>query len=158
LKHLIHSEEGLSLLEVVVSLLLITTILLSFFGLFIQSKKTGITSEEMVDATYLAQQEMEDIYLISRQSFLDKAEADLSALNYRLTDTQSLACAQPASKDYDHYSAVKAFSKTSGPYVIETAISSVCGFDYLANVSINVYEASILKSSVENMYLWRMRN
>lgn len=56
------NERGISLLEVVVSLLLISIILISFFGLFIQSKKTGKTSEEIVDATYVAQETMEYVY------------------------------------------------------------------------------------------------
>ncbi|HBT70926.1 MAG TPA: prepilin-type cleavage/methylation domain-containing protein, partial [Lysinibacillus sp.] len=37
------NEGGFSLIEVVASLILITIILLSFFGLFIQSNKTSKT-------------------------------------------------------------------------------------------------------------------
>ncbi len=59
MKKFFNNERGISLVEVVASLLLISIILISFFGLFIQSKKAGKTSEEIVDATYVAQETME---------------------------------------------------------------------------------------------------
>lgn len=59
---LLKEECGISLVEVVASLVLITIILISFFSFFIQSKKTHVTSESIVDATYMAQKEMEELY------------------------------------------------------------------------------------------------
>ncbi|SFQ47916.1 hypothetical protein SAMN05421670_2264 [Psychrobacillus psychrotolerans] len=56
------SEKGLTLIEILASIILVTIILSAFFSFFIQSAKTGKTSEEVVDATYLAQVEMEKIY------------------------------------------------------------------------------------------------
>lgn len=59
---LLKEERGISLVEVVASVVLITIILISFFSFFIQSKKTHIASESIVDATYIVQQEMEELY------------------------------------------------------------------------------------------------
>lgn len=59
---LLEEERGISLVEVAASIVLITIILISFFTFFIQSKKLHVTSESVVDATYIAQQEMEEIY------------------------------------------------------------------------------------------------
>ncbi|GLC87267.1 prepilin-type N-terminal cleavage/methylation domain-containing protein [Lysinibacillus piscis] len=58
----IKNDDGLSLLEVVVALLLIGIILISFFALLLQSNKTTHKSNVIMDATYVAQQEMEKIY------------------------------------------------------------------------------------------------
>lgn len=63
----ILSTKGLTLIEVLLSIILISIILFSFFTFFIQSAKTGKTSEEVVDATYLAQVEMERVYEHSRK-------------------------------------------------------------------------------------------
>lgn len=58
----VRQERGLTLIEVIASILLISIILLSFMGMFLQSNKTTATSDDIVDATYLAQKEMESIY------------------------------------------------------------------------------------------------
>jgi len=60
------NNKGLTLVEVLASIILISIILFTFFSFFIQSAKTGESSEEVVDATYLAQGEMEKLYEISR--------------------------------------------------------------------------------------------
>lgn len=57
-----QKEQGVSLLEVIVSIVLIAIILLSFSTIFLQSKKTNVLSESFVDATYRAQEDMETVY------------------------------------------------------------------------------------------------
>lgn len=51
----LQQEQGISLVEVVASIVLITIILISFSGFFLQSKKIHVASESIVDATYVAQ-------------------------------------------------------------------------------------------------------
>ncbi|WP_449441891.1 prepilin-type N-terminal cleavage/methylation domain-containing protein [Ureibacillus acetophenoni] len=41
MKKYIQNENGITLLEVVISLLIITIIFISFFGMFVQSKKAN---------------------------------------------------------------------------------------------------------------------
>ncbi|MGE7978670.1 type II secretion system protein [Psychrobacillus sp. NPDC093200] len=61
----IHNEKGLTLVELLVAIIIVTIILLSFLTFFLQSAKTGKSSEKIVDATYLAQTEMERFYELS---------------------------------------------------------------------------------------------
>lgn len=62
------NETGLSLLEVVASIVLLTIILLSVASMLIQSSKTTSTSEDIIDATYIAQREMEDLYNYAKKN------------------------------------------------------------------------------------------
>src|SRR5699024_8937847 len=55
-------EKGLTLVEVLASFVILSIVLVIFLSIFIQSAKTNQTSEEIVDATYIAQTEMELIY------------------------------------------------------------------------------------------------
>ncbi|KYG89112.1 hypothetical protein A0U40_13900 [[Bacillus] sp. KCTC 13219] len=61
IKHL-NNHEGMTLVEVVAALVLIGIVLISFFGLLIQSNKTTHKSNDIMDATYVAQMEMENLY------------------------------------------------------------------------------------------------
>ncbi|MEC1179249.1 prepilin-type N-terminal cleavage/methylation domain-containing protein [Metasolibacillus meyeri] len=61
IKHL-KNNQGMSLIEVVAALLIIGIMLISFFGLLIQSNKTTHKSHDIMDATYMAQIEMENLY------------------------------------------------------------------------------------------------
>ncbi|WP_042472150.1 type IV pilus modification PilV family protein [Bacillus ndiopicus] len=58
----LKNEQGMSLVEVVAALLIIGIVLISFFGLLIQSNKTTHKSNDIMDATYMAQKEMESLY------------------------------------------------------------------------------------------------
>ncbi len=58
----------MSLIEVVAALLIIGIVLISFFALLIQSNKTTHKSNDIMDATYVAQIEMEKIYNASRSA------------------------------------------------------------------------------------------
>lgn len=62
---LLRNNKGFSLIEVIAALLIITIILLSFFSILIQTKKTEVRSNETVVATYIAQAAMEEIYYLS---------------------------------------------------------------------------------------------
>lgn len=61
----ISNEHGVTLVELLASIVLITLILTTFITIFIQSAKTYKTSENIIDATYVAQAEMEKIYAVS---------------------------------------------------------------------------------------------
>lgn len=78
------NNKGLTLVEVLASVILISVILFTFFSFFIQSAKTGKTSEEVVDATYLAQVEMEKLYEISNKGdFKSGINEIVNSLNYK---------------------------------------------------------------------------
>lgn len=62
----LRREDGLSLIEVVASIVLLAIILLSFYYMFVQSAKTTRTSEDIIEATYIAQTEMEKLYTLTK--------------------------------------------------------------------------------------------
>lgn len=66
LKKYVQKENGISLVEVIASIVLISIILLSFYKLFLQSATTTKTTEHIIDATYVAQTEMEKFYSLSK--------------------------------------------------------------------------------------------
>jgi len=76
-------ENGLTLVEVLASVVLLTIIITIFLNVFIQSAKTNTTSEEVVDATYLAQTEMEQIYIKSTETKYSERENAFGNLGYR---------------------------------------------------------------------------
>lgn len=78
------NNKGLTLVEVLASIILISIILFTFFSFFIQSAKTGKSSEEVVDATYLAQVEMEKLYEISNKGdFKSGINEIVNSLSYK---------------------------------------------------------------------------
>ena len=71
-------------MKYLVSIILITIIITTFFSLFIQSARTGKTSEEVVDATYIAQTEMEKIYEINKREKLKNGIGEIvNKLSYK---------------------------------------------------------------------------
>src|SRR5690625_4426450 len=82
------NENGLTLVEVLASVVLLTIIITIFLNVFIQSAKTNTTSEEVVDATYLAQTEMERIYSKSLTSEHSKPENGIRELDYNLLSSE----------------------------------------------------------------------
>ena len=73
MKILKQNESGFTLLEIVAAVLLLSIIFIGFFSLFISSKKVGVASEEIVDATYINQQVMEEVYSLSQTYTIQKS-------------------------------------------------------------------------------------
>ena len=75
-KFVLLNSDGISIIEAVASLLIITLILISFFSLIVQANKTGKASEQIIDATYVGQVEMEKIYEFKNIAKISTLEAD----------------------------------------------------------------------------------
>lgn len=56
------NQDGLTLVELLGSIVILSIILVSFLGFFIQSARTTKVSGEIIDASYIAQQQAEEIY------------------------------------------------------------------------------------------------
>ncbi|QDQ01890.1 prepilin-type N-terminal cleavage/methylation domain-containing protein [Lysinibacillus fusiformis] len=67
-----NNESGITLVEVIASLVIITIILVSFFSFFINTAKTTKTSNNIFDATYYAQKEMEELYNLTQTTVVLK--------------------------------------------------------------------------------------
>ncbi len=139
------NEGGFSLIEVVASLILITIILLSFFGLFIQSNKTSKTSSTIVDSTYLAQNEMENIF----REIKGRTEEQLAGqLLYTNTENpQYISCSKNSK-----FSTIWSYEKQMEDRRFILTIKRHCQYEYLDTIVIEVYENNVLKSKMENIY------
>ncbi len=137
---LLGNQQGISLIEVLVSIVIITIILLSFFGLYVQSNKTDHTSEQIVDATYTAQLEMEKIYELSKIYTLDNLTNGLSTIGYAISQEQN-----------------NTYTKVQGNIYIKLRIRDYNSSNTLKNTIVEVYEDNVLKSKMENIYSWKVK-
>src|SRR5699024_4621116 len=64
--------------EVLASIVILSIVVTTFLLVFSQTAKTTKQSEEKVDATYIAQTEMENMYEMSRDSTLEETYGKLS--------------------------------------------------------------------------------
>lgn len=85
------NELGLSLIEVIASILLLSIILISIFTMLTQSAKTTKNSEEIIQATYLAQTEMEIFYSYSKKYPYDNFKSNFQNLECSV-DSVSTKC------------------------------------------------------------------
>lgn len=151
----IRTEKGFTLVEVIAAVILIGIILISFIGIFVQTTKTRVASEQLVDATYYAQQEMEKIYLLSQLDFslIDSGmkdngytkEIDARPINYDTSKTTTY-------KNSDTYDYT----------IYVTFKEKIDGQPKLNGVVVEVYEEQngslVRKSIMENIYIWGRSN
>ncbi|WP_431029586.1 hypothetical protein [Lysinibacillus sp. LZ02] len=158
---LLKSEKGITLLETVVSLLLISIILISFFSFFVQSKKTNSSSESISEATYIAQKEMEQIYTLSKSSsLLNLSTTYLQGLEYTSVYPTGIGntnnCTGTANTNQTVYSAIFAYERPIENYTSKVTISTLCNYTNAGNVLIEITDSNNnLKATVENIYIWQ---
>jgi Tfp pilus assembly protein PilE len=58
----ICSERGITLIEIIASIAILTLIIMTFIPMFTQSMRSTKLSTDMLDATYIAQSTMENVY------------------------------------------------------------------------------------------------
>jgi competence protein ComGC len=85
LKSLIKSNTGSIFVEILISLILISMVLLTFMSMFVTSAKVNRKSRDVLDATYFAQNLMEELYDLSLSKSLETSLAELQ--NSILTDS-----------------------------------------------------------------------
>lgn len=85
----IRNEDGASLAELLATIVIFSIIMLFFVSVFISSSKTNMKSNEQVDATYVAQKEMEKIYSKSVTTQFVYREDGLVDLDYVKDDDAS---------------------------------------------------------------------
>ena len=96
-KNLLSSSKGLTLIEILGSIVILGIISVSFITLFIQSARTTTISEIMLDATYLAQTQMEEFYHLKNLS--DKELTDLG-FEKKEMDCENASCYSKESEGY----------------------------------------------------------
>lgn len=142
-KKIISNENGVTIVEVIASFVLLVVVVSSFFMLYVQTAKTGKSSETIVDATYLAQTEMEKIF---KKSTEDRNNPGLNLAMIK----ESLAF-----KPVDLSSTAPVlFQKSASSYLIILKIRENKN-NTLKNIVIEVTEGTKLKSKMETVVQWR---
>lgn len=151
------NEEGVSLVEVVASVVLLTFIILSGYYMFVQSAKTTKTSEDIIDATYIAQTEMEELYSLSQtpgaSSFHDTV---IDGTYFKGSDATNKTAFQGIDIDGNPYDYYLKNNSTSDMEVRLTYDDFNIGSSKLVRVVIRVYDKNgdILKAQMETTLDW----
>lgn len=128
-------NQGFTLIEVLVSLSLISMILTAVLGVFVFSAKSSKSSKESFDATYIARNHMEMIYGLSKtvdfESGLDRLRTEKGF--ERLSLSENL------------------FGKTVEEKYVTISLKE---WGNLIDVIVNVYEDSILRAKMETLLIW----
>ena len=142
------NQSGVSLLEVLASTILIAILLLSFYTMLISSAKTTKTAETIIDYTYLAQKEMENLYEKSNTSSTsdwNDIKNHISSLGYVYLEERN------------GYTIFKNTMIKENVYIlIKIKMHDPTNYTDLTNVIIEVYDAekSVQKSKMETILLW----
>lgn len=95
------NENGLTLIEVLASVVILTLIITTFLMMFLQSAKTNKASEKIIDSTYYAQVEMENIYAISELTSFENRKTEMkNRLQYETSDSIHFIKDDSKSKKY----------------------------------------------------------
>lgn len=130
--HNICNKKGSTLVEVIASFVILVILLVSFFTLFIQTKQTTKSSETIVDATYVAQTEMENFYSISKKYTFNHKEDGITDLHY-----QNASCANTYFKEDAQYPG----------YTIALQLAQNAQFpSNLSDMTITVYDKKTLEN------------
>ncbi|WP_397539477.1 hypothetical protein [Rummeliibacillus pycnus] len=140
------NEKGATLVEVIASFVILVILLISFFTLFIQTKQTTKSSAQVVDATYLAQTEMEEIYKYSKDNGLNRSIIE-NDLGYKPEDS---TVTNPRS-----------YTKSSSKPLINLRIADNKNVDGsinkdLMNVIVEVKEDTVTKAKMETVVKWKV--
>ncbi|ELK48103.1 prepilin-type N-terminal cleavage/methylation domain-containing protein [Halobacillus sp. ACCC02827] len=95
----LQSERGVTLLEIVVSMTILFIVLIVAFPLFTQSQRSSSVSSNMLDATYIAQKKMEDVYHLSTSIPFQQVETALAPMK-RMAETEKTLQMEEAADGY----------------------------------------------------------
>lgn len=139
---LFSNQKGLTLVELLASIVILSIIVVTFTTFFIQSAKTTSMSSDITDATYIAQTEMEEIYHISTITTYDDTIQQLKQKYQQCANDATKLCTT-----IDTYYVQVTF------YDSEDAIDTTTTL--LKNVLIQVYNSSNkLEAQMETKLLW----
>jgi len=141
-----NNENGLTLVEVLVSVVLLTIIITIFINVFIQSAKTNMTSEKIVDATYLAQTEMEKIYSKSIETKYNERENIFLELGYSPLSTENEWWLFGKQLDESYYARVK---------IQKNSMEESENMNRLIVTIHNGSAAEKTQAQMENILLWK---
>ena len=103
-KQLIENEDGVTLVELLAALAILAIIVTSFLAFFIQSARTSSQASHVNEATFLAQQQMEEVVYYSSNFTFKETESGLgllpdSGIYYKRTSVDGYLIRTELSKD-----------------------------------------------------------
>ena len=93
-------ESGVTLIELLASLAILTLIVASFLGFFIQSARTTSRTSEVDEATFLAQEEMEELVYLSSNGIIPEGFDEGESINYERTYTVKISYKEDTNELY----------------------------------------------------------
>ncbi|KGP72634.1 type IV pilus modification PilV family protein [Pontibacillus yanchengensis] len=84
---LLFSNRGLTLIEVLASITILSIIIVTFLSVFTQTARTNQYSETIMDATYVAQTHMENVYNVSTTNTFEYGMKTLKQIGYTQEST-----------------------------------------------------------------------
>ena len=132
-------DKGLTLVEVLASIVILTIILIIFLSVFIQSAKTNQSSEEKLDATFIAQTEMEHFYEYSKSINESDRITKLQKEGYTFYFTENK----------------EIFIKNDSKFYVQITLSEK---DNLTNILVEVFDSPVDKKRIaqmQNILEWR---
>ena len=90
LKHKFSNEDGVTLVELLAAIILISIIVLSFMGFFTMAAKTNRRTNTVNEATFLAQEEIERVTNCSKNNYtvaqtLDEKPGNVQTTLYKIS-------------------------------------------------------------------------
>lgn len=167
------TETGFSLIEVIISILLLSIVILGFFSLLINSAKTTKVSESITDSTYNVQKEMETLYSLSKGTKFNNKEVAIKDMGYSKAPND-LKCMNDEEDDKwkgNTFEKIPSSSENvpfyNPKYILilseyntgSSELSATHGINngnlYLSTVIIKLCDSHILKAKVQNTIEWR---
>lgn len=146
LSPLLKSQRGLTLIEILASMLILTIIIVSMLPMFGQSARSNSFSKNIIDATYVAEAHMETVYnLVSTVLNLDSATTSLTNATYGYTETTN-DC--PAGK---------CFYKTDRGHYVFVQVANSDNTQKMARVKVKVFKDStkaVKEAQMETLLTW----
>ena len=145
---LLKEERGISLVEVIASIVLLSIILLSFFTLILQSNKATHKSNGIMNSTYMAQIEMENLYNYSSNAC---SYEDL-ALGYTLNPTEQISYTMLPGVDKTYVSELREGDEYNFYLTVETFLEGTI-YNNAVYVHLDVIEKRTnSKATMENVW------
>lgn len=148
------NEKGLSILEILASILLLSIIIISFLPLFFQSGKAIEKSGEVIESTYSGQSLMEEIYEISNtisfSKWIESTRSNKSKWEYIETNN---SCEKHFQIKSEENTANLYISKT----VDENPTCEMKGDMTMKNVLITISTSkkpNVIESQMETILIW----
>ncbi|NMD70523.1 prepilin-type N-terminal cleavage/methylation domain-containing protein [Bacillus sp. DNRA2] len=114
----IVSDKGMTLVEILAALVIISIVIVSLLSMFVQSARSTETAKNRVDSTYISETEMEAVYNISTTTTLANSSTKITTnLGYSKITTGCPSGACYAKKSNNRY--VFLNIKASGAAVIK---------------------------------------